>query len=286
MRPVDYGKLTVLAAIWGGSFLLMRIMAPALGPFGLASSRLLIAGVVLVAWFTARGLEIEWRRNWRQYTVIALLNAAIPFSMFGFAALYIPAGYSAVINATTPIFGVAWSAFIFDDRPTPMMLLGAALGLVGVGVIAGLGPVEPSWELLLAIGACLTAAICYSAAGVYIKTHTGRLKPMAVASAAQLIAGTLLIPGLAIYHPTPELITPLVIACTITLALLCSAIGFVLYYQLLADCGPTKALTVTYVVPVFGVLWGALFLGETITPLMIGGMALVIGGTFLLVRRH
>lgn len=286
MRPSDYVKLTILAAIWGGSFLLMRIMAPALGPFGLASSRLLIAGVVLVAWFTARGLEIEWRRNWRQYTVIALLNAAIPFSMFGFAALYIPAGYSAVINATTPIFGVAWSAFIFDDKPTPAMLLGAALGLLGVGVIAGLGPVELSWGLLLGIAACLTSAVCYSAAGVYIKTHTGRLKPMGVASAAQLIAGTLLIPGLAIYRPTPELITPLVIGCTITLALLCSAVGFVLYYQLLADCGPTKALTVTYVVPVFGVLWGAIFLGETITPLMIGGMALVIGGTFLLVRRH
>ncbi|MCC9607736.1 DMT family transporter [Blastopirellula sp. JC732] len=286
MRPSDTIKLTILASIWGASFLLMRIMAPALGPFGLASSRLLIAGIILSIWFTSRGLEIEWRRNWRQYTVIGLLNAAIPFTMFGVAALYIPAGYSAVINATTPIFGVVWSAFIFQDRPTPMMIVGAILGLIGVGVIAGLGPVETSWALLASIGACLTAAICYSAAGVYIKTHTGRLKPMGVASAAQLIGGAVLIPGLAFYPPKPELFTPTVIAATITLALLCSAIGFVLYYQLLADCGPTKALTVTYIVPVFGVLWGALFLGETITPVMIGGMALVIGGTFLLVRRH
>ena len=284
MRAIDIVRLVILAAIWGGSFLFMRILAPVLGPVVTADARVLIAGAVLVGLFALRGPKLEWKTHWRQYAIIGIVNTAVPFLLFSYAALHIPASYSAILNATSPLFGMVLALFWLSDRPTASGLLGAVVGMSGVAMITGLGSIEVTPEALLSIAACLGAALCYAIAGVYMKREASRLNPVAIAGAAQLVAGLALLPPSIALPPTGE-ITGIIIGCTLALALLCSAVAYLLYYRLIADCGPTRALTVTFLIPVFGVLWGVLFLGERVSAGMLLGCAMVIAGAALVVRR-
>lgn len=284
MRVIDIVRLVILAAIWGSSFLFMRILAPVLGPVVTADARVLIAGIVLVGLFAFRGPALEWKRHWRQYTIIGVVNTAVPFLLFSYAALHIPASYSAILNATSPLFGMVVTLFWLSERPTLFGVLGAFLGMTGVAMITGLGSIAVTSEVVLSIAACLAAALCYAIAGVYMKRQGSRLNPVAIAGAAQLVAGLTLLPP-SIAMPPPGEITGVIIGCTLALALLCSAIAYLLYYRLIADCGPTRALTVTFLIPVFGVLWGVLFLSERASAGVLVGCALVIAGAALVLRR-
>ena len=283
MRPPDIARLLILAAIWGASFLFMRIIAHPLGPITTACSRVLIAGTLLCAWFTIAGIRVGWRAHARTYAVIGIVNSAIPFTLYAFAAQHIPASYSAIINALAPAFGMALGAVFLRTHPSRANILGGLLGLVGVGFIAWRGPLELNPMRLLAILAGIAAAACYAIAGTYMKRRAPQLRPLAVAGASQLIAGLALAP-LVPLAPPPGPITPLVAALALALALLCSGVAYILYYRVLADCGPTRALTVTYLIPVFGLTWGVIFLNERITSPMMLGAALVIAGTFLVLR--
>jgi drug/metabolite transporter (DMT)-like permease len=284
MRPADVARLVTLAAIWGGSFIFMRILAPVLGPVATADARLLIAGVVLVAIFAIRGPELEWRKHWRRYAVVGIINSGIPFLLYSYAALHIPASYSAILNATAPLFGMGLSVLWLSERLMGWNVLGAILGTVGVGLITGLGPVTVTPVVLAAIGACLGAALCYAVAGVYMKRKATGVSPMMMAGASQLVAGLALLPPSVAFPPRGQ-ITLFIAGCALALALLCSAVAYILYYRLVADCGPTRALTVTYLIPVFGLLWGMLFLGEAVTAGMLAGCGLVITGTAFVLRR-
>ena len=284
MRAQDIVRLVVLAAIWGASFLFMRVIADALGVMTTACSRVLIAGVVLCSWFAVAGIGVEWRRHWREYAVIGVVNSAVPFSLYAFAAQHIPASYSAIMNSLAPMFGMALGVVWLGARPSVVNLVGAVVGIAGVTVIAWKGPMELTGVRIVAICACAAAAACYAIAGVYMKKRAGHLRPIAVAGASQLVAGVVLLPG-AVVWPAPGPITPVVIGAALALALVCSGVAYVLYYRLLADCGPTRALTVTYLIPVFGVLWSVVFLREALTVEMVCGCALVVAGTMLVVRK-
>jgi len=284
MRAQNVVRLVVLAAIWGASFLFMRIVVGSLGPMTTACSRVLIAGIVLCAWFRATCVRVGWRAHWKRYAVIGIVNSAIPFSLYAFAARHIPGGYSAVINATAPAFGMILGAMVLGARPMMVNVIGAVVGFVGVGVMAGLGPVELGSMQILAVCACAGAALCYAIAGVYMKCRGADLNPVAIAGASQLIAGLVLIPGALMWPPTGPF-TPTVIGAALALAFLCSGAAYLLYYRLIADCGPTRALTVTYLIPIFGVVWGAVFLGEMITVPMVAGCGLVVVGTMLVIRK-
>ena len=276
MRTVDMIRLVILAAIWGGSFLLMRILAPVLGPVATADSRLLIAGVVLVAIFAVRGVGLDWKRYGRQYLIIGVVNSAVPFVLFSYAALHIPASYSAILNSTAPMFGMGLSVIWLAERPRPGNLFGAILGMAGVALITGLGPVRLTGEALAAIAACLGAAACYAVAATYMKRAASGIKPVQIAAASQLVAGLVLLPPAIAFPPRGE-ITLFIIGCALVLSLLCSAVAYLLYFRLIASCGPTRALTVTFLIPVFGLLWGMLLLGERITAEMLIGCGLVVG---------
>lgn len=284
MGVSDTIRLIALAAIWGSSFLFMRVLAPILGPVVTADARVLIAGLALITWFAVRGPRVAWRAHWRQYTVIGVVNSAIPFLLFSYAALHLPASYSAILNATSPLFGMFFGFLWLAVRPGGWGLLGALLGMSGVGLITGMGAIAVTLDVVLAITACLAAAACYAVAGVYMKRHAGHLDPVAIAGAAQLVAGLALLPPSLATLPTAPL-TPTVIACTLALALVCSAVAYLLYYRLIANCGPTRALTVTFLIPVFGMIWGALFLDEDLTAGMLAGCVLVIIGAALVLRR-
>lgn len=158
------------------------------------------------------------------------------------------------------------------------------IGATGVALVVKVGVITTDSMFVWAVGACTLAAICYGLAATYIKRHGNGAKPMGIAGASQLMAGLLLIPVIP-FSPVRSTITLPVILGVLVFSLLCSAIAYLLYYRLIADLGPTKALTVTFLMPVFGMIWGALLLKETITSGMIGGTALILVGTSLVLAR-
>lgn len=283
MRPTDVARLVALAAIWGGSFIFIRVLAPVLGPVLTATTRVVIAGLALVVYFRATGFDANLRTFWPQYLVIGVVNSAIPFLLYAFAALHIPASYSVILNSATPMFAAVLSAKFLAERLTAGKLAGLAAGAAGVALVSKAGPVVPDAMFAWSVAACLGAAFCYAAAGIYMKKRASGAKPMAIAGWSQLGAGLVLLPVVP-FAPAPGAVTPVVIVNVLALALLCSAVAYLLYYRLIADIGPTRALSVTFLMPLFGMAWGALLLGETITLPMLAGCALIVGGTFAVAR--
>ena len=282
-RRGDLVRLIALAAIWGASFVFIRVLAPVLGPAWTAEGRVLIAGVALVGWFAVTRFDTEFARRWPLYAVMGIVNSAIPFLLFGFAGLHLPASYMVILNSATPLFTAVASAIWLDERLTAGKLAGLVTGAAGVVLVSRAGPVEPDRMFALAVAACLGATLCYALASVYLKRRSAGAKPTAVAGWSQLLAATVLMP-LALANPPTSDVTPAVIANLFALALLCSALAYVLYFRLIHDIGPTRALTVTFLMPAFGVLWGALFLGEAITWPMLAGAALIVAGTVAVLR--
>jgi len=283
VRRSDIARLVALAAIWGGSFIFIRVLAPALGPILTAATRVLIAGTVLVAYCRVIGFDAGLARYWRQYLVIGVVNSTLPFVLYAFAALHIPASYSVILNSTTPLFTALLSVPFLGERLTRAKMAGLAAGAAGVALVSRAGPVVPDLWFGAAVAACLAATICDAASSIYMKKHAAGAKPLAIAGWSQVFAGLVLLP-LVPFVPPPGAITPLVVANVLGLALVCSSIAYVLYYRLIADVGPTRALTVAFLMPAFGMLWGALFLDETITLPMIAGCVLIVGGTGAVLR--
>jgi drug/metabolite transporter (DMT)-like permease len=266
-----------LAAIWGASFLFVRIVAPALGPIATADSRMLVAGVALAAWFRFTGFDAQWRRWGLHYLGAGMINTGVPFILFAFAALHISVGEMAVLNATSPMWGAVMGAAFLGERLSARRIAGLVLGVAGVALIA-----RPTGEstTLLAAAAALLAAACYGFIGVYLRRWAPQAPAKGLAVGTQLGAGLMVLP-LAAFFPPGEAPSMLVAASVLALGLVCGAVAYVLYFRLIADLGATGALTVTYLIPLFGMLWGALFLDEPVTAAMAGGAALVILGTVL-----
>jgi len=284
MHPIDLTRLLVLGAIWGGSFPFIRVVAPALGPMATASLRMVIAGVALALYARIVRFDVEWRRFWKIYMIIGLVNSGLPFVLYSFAALHIPASYSVIFNATSPLFGAIFSAVWLGEAFTPVKALGLVLGLAGVALVSKAGPIDISPAFWQALAACLAAAACYALAVIYIKKQAHLIKPMAAAAGGQLIIGVMMLP-LLFFAPPPGPFTSSIALNLLGLALLCSALAYIIYYRLIMNVGPTQALMVTYLMPAFGMLWGALFLDEAITGAMIAGCALIVLGTALVVKR-
>lgn len=251
-----------------------------LGPVVTADARLLIGGLGLALWFWITGFDPQWRRWGLQYAAAGMINSGAPFLLWAFAALHITAGELAVLNATAPMWGALMAAAFLQEPLTARRILGLALGIAGVAFIA-----RPTAEAatLLAAAAGLAAAACYGFTGVYLRRWARGAPPKGMAVGSQLGAGLLVLPLTALSPPAaaPGL---LVLASVLALGLLCSAVAYVLYFRLIDDVGATGALTVTYLIPLFAMLWGALFLSEPVTLPMAGGAALVIAGTLLVLR--
>lgn len=286
LAGADVARLGVLAALWGASFLFMRVVSPALGPLFTAMSRVLIAGLVLVAYARWMGFDAGMRRHWRRYATIGLVGSALPFALFAYAALRLPASYMAILNAATPFFALLLSARFLAERLSSPQFVGLGLGLAGVALVSGAGPVTVDAGFVVAALACLGATFCYAATGIYVRQRASDLAPRAIAAWSQVCAGLALLP-IALLAPWPQAaaFTPTIVANVLGLALFCSAWAYLLYYRLIADVGPTRAVTVTFLIPLFGMLWGALILGEAITWPMLAGCALVLAGTAFTLRR-
>ena len=280
MAMHDLFRLITLAAIWGSSFVFMRVIAPVLGPVVTADLRIFIAGLVLLGYSIFKGLNLDWKKNWKLYLYVGVISLALPFSMFAYAAMYIPASYSVVLNSTTPLFGVLLSALMLKEKITVFKLMGVAIGMFGVFIVADVGSADLNTQFIISMIACLVAAALYAYNSIYVKLKASDLSPMALSTGSQIFAGL----ALALLIPVSPVVKPItfnVIICLLCLAVICTAVAMLLYYQLLENVGPTKALTVTFLMPVFGILWGAIFLGEEVTLKMILGSLLILFGTGL-----
>lgn len=278
MRRADLARLLALAAVWGASFLFMRVAAPAFGPATTADVRMLVAGAALSAYFAWVGFDVGWRRWAGQYLLVGAFNSAAPFLLYSYAALELSAGAMAVINATSPMFAALLSVAFLGERLSARRGLGLFLGVVGVALVS-----NPLGGDGLAAGAALAAALSYAVSAVYLRRWGKKLPARGMAVGTQLAGGLLLLPLAAVFAPT-NMPAPLAWANLLALGLLCSALAYLLYFRLIADIGATQALSVTYLIPIFGLLWGALFLGESPTLAMLLGALLVIMGTALVLR--
>ena len=284
MSPAHLLQLVLLAAIWGASFLFMRVAVPALGPVWLIEWRVLLGALLLALagrWFRHR---LDWRANWRHYLVLGLFNSALPFVLFAWAAQTLTASLLSVVNATAPIWGAviawAWSREPLKGRTA----LGLALGVAGVALLMGLDPamLKPGSGWVLAI--VLLAPCSYAIASHYAKSAGNGLTPYANAHGSMWAATALLWPVLpfAGHAPLPETATPVLVwGAVLGLGLLCTGVAYLMYFRLVAALGAASALTVTFLIPVFGILWGHLFLGEAVGWQTVGGALVVLTGTAL-----
>lgn len=280
MALVDGVVLLVLAALWGASFLFIRIAVPVLGPVTLIEARVLLAGLSLLAFGLAIRRLPNLRRDWYAFLVLGALSAAAPFTLIAVAELRLTASLAAILNATTPLFTLLVSAIRGQERLSTRPLLGVFLGILGVAVMVGLGPLRLDAALLLATGASLMAALFYALGGVYAKARFSDSPPSVTATGQQLGAAVLLfLPALAL--PPGQTPDSGIILAVLVLGLACTALGFGLFYRLVARVGPTGALTVTFLVPAFGLLWGAVFLGEPLNWSTPVGLALILGAVTL-----
>ena len=273
----------LLAAIWGGAFIFLRVVAPVLGPAWTAEPRVLLGGLALLAWLRFTGVDPGLRRHARFYLLVGTVNIAMPFALFSYAAMHAPASLLSIVNAMAPIFGLAWSAAFGDERITLRKAAGLVLGIAGVALIVRPPGTTVDTQILLAIGAVLSACCCYGATGVLMKRFASGASPLGMAAGNQLGAALVLLPLLPLLPPlaAPSL---LVLANLLGLALLASGVAFLLYFRLIADVGATRALTVTYLIPLFGVFWGWLFLGEALPASALAGGALILAGPVLATR--
>lgn len=280
---LDVAELTLLAAIWGASFLFLRLGAPAFGPLALAFVRVAGAGLFLLpllAWQGGREGLRELRRDWRPLMLVALLNSALPFAFFSYAALSITAGLSSILNATTPIWGALVASIWLGQRLDLGRRLGLLVGFGGVVFLAweqaSFKPGGSGWAVL----ACLAATACYGLAASATKKYLSHTRPLAVATGSQAFAAVQLALPAAVQWPA-QMPGQTAWLSAIALALLCSGLAYILYFRLMKRAGPSYALSVTFLIPVFAVLWGAVFLGESFTLHMLAGCAIVLLGTAL-----
>lgn len=283
MRLADTARLVALAALWGAAFIFMRVAAPVLGAAWTAELRVLLGGLALLAWLRLGGFDPGLRAHWRFYLLVGGVGIAAPFALYSFAAIHAPASLLAIVNATSPIFGLAWNASFRDERVTRRKTAGLALGIAGVALIARPDGIAMDPLFGWAVAAALAACCLYGVVGVLIKRFARGASPRGMAAGNQLAAAVVLIPLLP-FVPPLAVPSALVLGNVIALALLASGVAFVLYFRLIADVGATRALTVTYLIPLFGILWGWLFLGEALPASALAGGLLILAGTVLVTR--
>jgi drug/metabolite transporter (DMT)-like permease len=283
-------EFTLLAAIWGASFLLMKFGASDFGPFLTAFLRVLLASAFLLPLLIWRGQFDALKKNYKSILFVGMLNSGIPFALFSFAVLHITTGLTSILNATVPLWGALVAWMWLKDKPASSRILGLAIGFAGVAAL--------SWDKAtfnanaatteggsfyapgLAVIACLLATLCYGIAASYTKKYLTGIPPLASATGSQIGAALLLaIPGLmSIPTQTPGLSAW---AAIILLAFFCTAVAYVLYFRIIERAGPARAVAVTFLIPVFGVAYGAILLNEKITLTMIICGAIIILGTAL-----
>ena len=276
-------EFVLLAAIWGASFLFTRIGTVEFGVWATAGLRVLIATLFLLPILLIRGHSQSLREHWKLVLLVGLTNSAIPFVCFSFALQSITVGLSSLLNATVPLFGAVIAWVWLSDRPSGSRMLGLAIGFIGVAMLAwdkasfkpDASGLSSGWGVL----ACLFACICYGISASFTKKFLGGLPSLVSSTGSQLGAALALLPLTIFYWPS-QAVSMKAWGAVITLGVVCTGFAYILFFRLIERAGPAKALSVTFAIPVFAVLYGVILLGETVTPWMVGcGLVIVLGTT-------
>ncbi len=284
MNARELTAMLTLAALWGASFLFMRLGAADFGALPLAALRVGVAAAVLLPLLWQQRQWPAMRRHWRAIAVVGVVNSALPFVLFSVAALALNTGLSAILNATAPLWGALIAWLWLGERLNRLRIAGLALGFAGVVWLAGdsasLAPGEHGVSAAVAIGACILATLCYGFAANYARRRLAAAPPLAVATGSQSAAALLLL--LPAWWLWPNVMpSPAAWLAVAGLAIPCTALAYLLYFWLIARLGAARAISVTFLIPVFGMAWGYMFLGEPVTPLMLLCCAVVLTGTAL-----
>ena len=274
----------ILAAIWGSSFLFMRLAAVELGPLPTAAIRVAIAATFLLPIMLAKGHWTQLREHWKPVLFVGALNSGIPFALYSFAVLHITTGFSSILNATVPLFGAVVAWLWLGDKPTLSRTVGLAIGFGGVVLLAGgqasFKPNDSGIAPALAVAACLAATTCYALAASFTKKHIPSLPPLVTATGSQ-IGATLVLVLPALWYRPDHWPSNSVWWSLLVVGVLCTGVAYILYFKLIENSGPARALTVTFLVPVFAIAYGVLFLGESVTAWMLLCGAVILTGTAL-----
>ncbi len=280
MRSRDILELLVLSALWGASFLFMRIAVPEFGPVVLAELRVGIASIFLLPILMMRADLAELRTHWKKLATVGTVNSAIPFMLLPFSTLYLTGGFASILNATSPL----WAALIAWVWLSVKLDLSRITGLIiGFGGVVVLVWNKASFNLggvSLAIIAAILASIFYGIGANYTKKYVQGVSPLAIATGSQLAAAVVLFPGaIALWPDGP--ISVRAWAAVITMGVASTGFAYIVYFRLIANVGPASAITVTYLVPGFAVFWGAVVIDEKLTATMVIGCAIILFGTAL-----
>ncbi len=279
--------LFILGSIWGTSFLFIKIVVSEIGPFTLVAGRLGLAALSMALLLRARRIPFpRERRVWGNFAVVGLLNGALPFTLISWGEQYIPSGWAALLQATTPIFTILFAHVLTrDDRIDLRKALGVVVGFAGVGLLMWpelrVGLNASVWGMLAIVG----SSASYALASIFARSRLQGQPPMASA-AGQFTMGFLYILPLAFILERPFAIAPSgqALASWVTLSLMGTVVAYVIYFALLARTSATFTTMVTYIVPINGLVLGALVLNEHLSPMLMISLALVFAGV-LMVRR-
>lgn len=280
MKPRETLALVVLGALWGGSFLFVRVAASSLGPFLLAGLRVGLATLALVLFAAALAQVPNLRSRWRQFLAMGTLNAAIPHTLISFAGMELTASLTAILNSTTVPFTALVAAAFGGEALDGRKVLGIALGIVGVAALVGWDPVPLSGVVLLSVLAMLGAALSYGFAAVYAKNAFAGGRPLTLAIGQQAAAAAILLPFAAASLPD-EAPSVAVALSVLGLAVLSTAAAYLLYFYLIENVGPTKTSTVTFLIPGFGLAFGVFLLGEPVGVGTFVGLGIILLGVAL-----
>lgn len=279
VKTRHFAQLIALSALWGASFLFLRIASPVFGPNVLAAGRIGLATLTLAFIMAAMKQRWPWG-HWRELSLLGVLAVALPFLLFAWAALRLPAGYSALLNSTAVVFGTLASAWLKEDTLSARKLIGCVLGFAGVALIVRLGPVNPTPEVLLAALACIGAAACYGVATPLMKRATTRIEPLAIAAGLHLASLLLLLPG-ALWSWPQTHYSDAALASLMVLGILTSGLAYWMHLRLIRHVSAVAAISPAFMIPVFGVTWGHLFMGEPLGSGIWAGGALILAATAL-----
>ena len=281
MRPQDVARLVALGAMWGASYLFMRVAVPHLGSVLMIELRVLSAGLLLAAFMLATGARADWQRHWRPWLVVAVIGTAVPFMLIAEAVRTIDASTASILNALVPLFTTIVAALWIRDPITAPKAAGIALSIAGTAVLVGWTPTPMSAEELAAASMSVAATLLYGINIVYSRVRLREATPVATSAWTLLLAAAVLLSATPFDRDLAAVPMTAWVAVA-GLAIVSTTVAFIYYYRLIADIGPVKASTVTLLVPVFGMIWGVLLLGEPLTPGRLAGCAIILFGCALI----
>jgi drug/metabolite transporter (DMT)-like permease len=284
LRPYDLARLLGLAALWSLQFVFLRLAVPEFGAGLTAEGRALFGALVLIPAAIWLGQRIAPLEHWKDYLKLSLINNVVPFACMAYAASALPAGYLAIINGLVSPFAAVCAAWMLGERLGPSRTAGLLVGILGVALTVNLGPVALDLRTLLATGSALLGMAAWAYASVMIKQRSGRMPPVAMAAGTMAFSALLMGPLWTTAPPAAAWLSEAG-AALVALGAVGSGCAYLAFFTLIRDIGPSRTLTVGFLIPVLGVMWGWLLLDEPVTLSMVLGGALVLAAMALVLRR-